>query len=394
MHGYGDHGPSVEPIVLDCLRREAEASDSFRSVISFHSLAGGTGSGLGTFVTESIRDSFPRLTLLNAVVWPYREGEVVVQSLNAALSASHLVHSEEGADGLIILQNDMAMRSISRAYDVENPSLRQINAFLAQELLAAIYPATSVDGSDCSRPLSHLVSHLFANPLYRLSLCAKVPTVARAAQDFEATTWKYVRGHLLQTHITQSSFPGGIDWMLGLRLRPLAERGLTQLSLANLPVVLTAEEERRASQISSQELLQQEWYRAKLTRLLEKYPGISLLREQCINWNQTQSSSREKEGSGDAVRKHVTDPRFLRSYSAVLTLRGEQAFEEFRNIDETPKDRSDNATKTTKTSFPRRAGQHEVQTSMQDLGFHHPELWSSHGIQPLMECYSPNKLFG
>lgn len=40
------------------LRKRAEAADYFRGAFLFHSLAGGTGSGLGSRLIESYRDNF------------------------------------------------------------------------------------------------------------------------------------------------------------------------------------------------------------------------------------------------------------------------------------------------------------------------------------------------
>lgn len=54
------------------------------------SLAGGTGSGLGTFVTKMLRDLYPRAFIMNQVVAPYRSGEVIVQSYNALLTLANL----------------------------------------------------------------------------------------------------------------------------------------------------------------------------------------------------------------------------------------------------------------------------------------------------------------
>jgi tubulin gamma len=39
---------------------EAEGSDSLEGFILTHSIAGGTGSGLGSFVIEKISDRFPK----------------------------------------------------------------------------------------------------------------------------------------------------------------------------------------------------------------------------------------------------------------------------------------------------------------------------------------------
>ena len=42
------------------VEREAEGSDSLEGLILTHSIAGGTGSGLGSFVLEKLNDRFPK----------------------------------------------------------------------------------------------------------------------------------------------------------------------------------------------------------------------------------------------------------------------------------------------------------------------------------------------
>lgn len=54
------------------------------------SLAGGTGSGVGTYVTEMLRDLYPKAFIVNEVIAPYQSGEVIVQSYNALLTLAHL----------------------------------------------------------------------------------------------------------------------------------------------------------------------------------------------------------------------------------------------------------------------------------------------------------------
>lgn len=42
------------------LDREADASDSLEGFIMTHSIAGGTGSGLGSFLLEALNDRYPK----------------------------------------------------------------------------------------------------------------------------------------------------------------------------------------------------------------------------------------------------------------------------------------------------------------------------------------------
>jgi len=42
------------------VEREAEGSDSLEGFILTHSIGGGTGSGLGSFMLERLNDRFPK----------------------------------------------------------------------------------------------------------------------------------------------------------------------------------------------------------------------------------------------------------------------------------------------------------------------------------------------
>jgi hypothetical protein len=46
--------------IIDMIDREADGSDSLEGFMLLHSIAGGTGSGLGSFVLENLNDRFAR----------------------------------------------------------------------------------------------------------------------------------------------------------------------------------------------------------------------------------------------------------------------------------------------------------------------------------------------
>ncbi|CUG89389.1 delta tubulin, putative [Bodo saltans] len=68
-----------------------------------HSIAGGTGSGVGCLVSELIADLFPKSEIHHTVVWPFQHGEVVTQNYNAILAVSAL---RDTADSVLVLSND------------------------------------------------------------------------------------------------------------------------------------------------------------------------------------------------------------------------------------------------------------------------------------------------
>ena len=81
-----------------------EKLDNIEGILFLQSLAGGTGSGLGSFLLEDFNDRYKTMCL-NICVVPHLSGEVILQSYNCALSLSHLY---KHTDGIILLNNDYA----------------------------------------------------------------------------------------------------------------------------------------------------------------------------------------------------------------------------------------------------------------------------------------------
>lgn len=60
----------------ELVRREVERCDRLAGLMAMMSVAGGTGSGVGTYVTQCLRDVYPKSFILNHLTWPYGTGEV------------------------------------------------------------------------------------------------------------------------------------------------------------------------------------------------------------------------------------------------------------------------------------------------------------------------------
>lgn len=52
------------------VEREAEGSDSLEGFVLTHSIAGGTGSGLGSYMLERLNDRFPKKIIQTYSVFP------------------------------------------------------------------------------------------------------------------------------------------------------------------------------------------------------------------------------------------------------------------------------------------------------------------------------------
>lgn len=84
---------------MECLRKEIERSDFFLGMVMFHSLAGGTGSGLGSRLLETYRDEYGKSYLMTASVWPNSSGETPLQHYNTCFTLASL---QKHADAVLM----------------------------------------------------------------------------------------------------------------------------------------------------------------------------------------------------------------------------------------------------------------------------------------------------
>ena len=52
---------------MECVRRAAESCDSLQSFFILHSLGGGTGSGLGSYILHRLQDAYPEVNFCRLI---------------------------------------------------------------------------------------------------------------------------------------------------------------------------------------------------------------------------------------------------------------------------------------------------------------------------------------
>jgi tubulin epsilon len=90
-HGFGEYGPKYRPSFEDALRRIAEQCDSLQSFVLLHSLGGGTGSGVGSYVLGMLDDMYPTAARFTASVFPSEDDDVVTSPYNSILAAKQII---------------------------------------------------------------------------------------------------------------------------------------------------------------------------------------------------------------------------------------------------------------------------------------------------------------
>ena len=210
--GYKVHAPRCKAAVQEIVRKETEKCDYFSGFLVLSSLAGGTGSGLGSYVTEMLRDLYPRASQVSALVCPYADGEVAVQNYNAVLSLAHTCTS---TDASILLHNDHLHSICNKLLGIKNVSFRDLNNVIANQLASLLQPVTSTNFSSSCKSfnvLNSLLSSVACHSHYSMLDLKSLPHIPQTSVAFSTFTWNALLKRIYQMMITDFYMDEGLDW--------------------------------------------------------------------------------------------------------------------------------------------------------------------------------------
>merc|ERR1719218_274465 len=128
--GHYTEGAELVESVLDRIRQEIEQCDSPQGFQIFHSLGGGTGSGMGTLLLLKIRDGYPdRITTTYSVFPSPKVSDTVVEPYNAVLSSHQLL---ENSDETFIIDNEALYNINHNILKNNQPTYEELNSLIAQ----------------------------------------------------------------------------------------------------------------------------------------------------------------------------------------------------------------------------------------------------------------------
>uniref|UniRef100_A0A5S6QQQ1 Tubulin gamma chain n=1 Tax=Trichuris muris TaxID=70415 RepID=A0A5S6QQQ1_TRIMR len=136
--GYSQ-GKKIDEELFDILDREAENTDRLEGFVMCHSIAGGTGSGLGSYVLDCIEDRFPKKLMQNYSIFSNQDeaSDVVVQPYNSLLTLKRLAQK---SDCVIVMDNSALNRIALERLRIATPSFSQINALVSTVMSASTAP--------------------------------------------------------------------------------------------------------------------------------------------------------------------------------------------------------------------------------------------------------------
>lgn len=193
--GY-EQGARFSEEIFDILDREAEGSESLEGLFLTHSIAGGTGSGLGSYVLEQLNDRYPKKLAQTYSVFPQQEagGDVVVQPYNSVLTLKRLISN---ADCVCVLDNYALYRITYDMMHTRESSFKHVNSLVSSIMTGSTAPLRYPGYTN--NDLIGLVAPLVPVPRLHFLMTGYTPLVSdNASQSVRKTSVLDVMRRLLQ----------------------------------------------------------------------------------------------------------------------------------------------------------------------------------------------------
>ena len=215
-NGFFYHGPSVEKAFVETLSKFSEKFDFLDSCILINSLAGGTGSGLGSYLAVLMKDYFPEVNLLNIAVWPNDSGEVVVNSYNTILSISE---NYKVSDLITVINNQEIFDICKNIYKFKKIGFENLNNIISKHIINMMIPPTyNLSNNNFKSKtyqsnsfISEIIYALGINPKQKFNQIISTPEIPPENIQFTNDSWNSLSKRGLQMLRTGSN-ESKIDW--------------------------------------------------------------------------------------------------------------------------------------------------------------------------------------
>lgn len=184
VEGYLKGKRHIETI-LDMIDRELDGCDNPEGFQLVHSVAGGTGSGFGSLLLETLSDRYNKKLIQTYSV--FGASEVVVQPYNTILTLKRLI---QNSDANVVFDNNSLLSIASNNLKVTSPSYDDINKLISTVMSATTNPLRFPSYSYNS--LTSIISTLVPTPDLHFIMPSYTPFtsdyVSHAAKEIRRST--------------------------------------------------------------------------------------------------------------------------------------------------------------------------------------------------------------
>ncbi|TDH72727.1 hypothetical protein CCR75_008880 [Bremia lactucae] len=172
--GHYTIGKEVVDLVLDRVRKLADACTGLQGFMVFNAVGGGTGSGLGSLLLERLSVDYGRKSKLGFTIYPSPlVSSAVVEPYNSVLSTHSLL---EHTDIAVILDNEAIYDICRRSLDIERPTYSNLNRLIAQ-VISSLTTSLRFDGS-LNVDITEFQTNLVPYPRIHFMLSSYAPVIS------------------------------------------------------------------------------------------------------------------------------------------------------------------------------------------------------------------------
>ena len=179
--GFYTIGREALPACLDQIRKQADSCENLEGFLLYHSVGGGTGSGLGSLLLERLSELYPKKPKINFSIYPDPHLSSEFTAPYNSLFATH--YSIEHSDSTVVLDN-FAVADICRSHlRIEKPTHSNLNSIIAH-LISNVTAAIRFDGC-LNSTLEEFQTNLNPYPRIHLLLSSYFPIISSSEINTE-----------------------------------------------------------------------------------------------------------------------------------------------------------------------------------------------------------------
>ncbi|NNE90788.1 MAG: tubulin beta chain [Verrucomicrobiales bacterium] len=130
--GSRGRGAELLPSVMDRVDAEISKCDNVGGIFIIHSLGGGTGSGLGCLMIETLKTKYPEIPLMSCAILPSPQvSSVVTEPYNSVMALSYL---KKYCDACMIFDNEALFNIAVENWGLESPDVTDLNSLITEVL--------------------------------------------------------------------------------------------------------------------------------------------------------------------------------------------------------------------------------------------------------------------
>ena len=109
--GFYDYGVNYKDKILSQINNVLEQCDSPQCFLIAHSIGGGTGSGLGSYIVNLLGQNYPDIFKFTLSVFPSKDDDVITSPYNSVLSLNYLIND---ADCVLPVDNESLIEIVNK----------------------------------------------------------------------------------------------------------------------------------------------------------------------------------------------------------------------------------------------------------------------------------------